>query len=70
VIGLGDGVALARGKGALRLEKVQLPGKHPMNVAAFLQGQRDFVGSRLGAAREMTNKQMANPKGRPLTANR
>lgn len=70
VIGLGDGVAVARGKGALHLEKVRLAGKRPMNVAAFLQGQRDFVAGRLGAAREMTNEQIANPKGRPLTANR
>lgn len=38
VIGLGDGVAVARGKGALHLEKVRLAGKRPMNVAAFLQG--------------------------------
>lgn len=38
VIGLGDGVALARGKRALHLEKVQLVGKRPMNVATFLRG--------------------------------
>jgi len=41
------GVAVATGEGALRLEEVQLAGKRPMGVAAFLRGQRDFVGSRL-----------------------
>jgi len=40
--------AVATGEGALRLQTVQLAGKRPMNVDAFLQGQRDFMGSRLG----------------------
>ena len=44
---LGAGAAVAAGEGALRLECVQLAGKRPMTIEAFLQGQRDFVGSRL-----------------------
>jgi len=48
VVALADGVAVATGKGALRLEEVQLAGKRPMDVTAFLRGQRDFVDSRLG----------------------
>ncbi|RLC81162.1 MAG: methionyl-tRNA formyltransferase [Chloroflexi bacterium] len=48
VVALADGVAVATGKGALRLEKVQLAGKRSMDIAAFLCGQRDCVGSRLG----------------------
>ena len=41
------GAAVATGEGALRLETVQLAGKRPMDIGVFLQGQRDFVGSRL-----------------------
>ncbi|RLC60444.1 MAG: methionyl-tRNA formyltransferase [Chloroflexota bacterium] len=47
VIAVADGAAVATGEGALRLEEVQLAGKRPMDIAAFLRGQRDFVGSRL-----------------------
>lgn len=47
VVALADGVAVATGTGALRLEKVQLAGKRPMDSAIFIRGQRDFVGSRL-----------------------
>ena len=47
VVSLADGVAVATGDGALRLKEVQLAGKRPMDAAAFLRGQRDFVGSRL-----------------------
>jgi len=46
------GVAVATGKGALCLEKVQLAGKRPMDIKAFLQGQRDCIGGRLGTAGE------------------
>jgi len=46
------GAAVATGEGALRLEEVQLAGKRPMDVVAFLRGQREFVGSRLGVAEE------------------
>ncbi len=52
VVALADGVAVAAGKGALRLEEVQLAGKRPMDTVLFLRGQRDFVGSRLGVAEE------------------
>ncbi len=48
VLALADGVIVSTGEGALRLERVQLAGKRPMDIAAFLRGQRDFVGSRLG----------------------
>jgi methionyl-tRNA formyltransferase len=47
VVALADGVAVATGTGALRLEKVQLAGKRPMDSTIFIRGQRDFVGSRL-----------------------
>lgn len=52
VIARPDGVAVATGAGALRLEQVQLAGKRPMDIAAFSRGQRDFVGSRLAATPE------------------
>ena len=48
VFALADGVAVAAGGGALRLEEVQLAGKRRMDVLAFLCGQQDCVGSRLG----------------------
>ena len=47
VIVLADGVVVATGEGALRLEEVQLAGKRPMDIAPFLRGQRDFAGSAL-----------------------
>jgi methionyl-tRNA formyltransferase len=50
VFALADGVAVATGEGALRLEEVQLAGKRQMAISTFLCGQRDCVGSRLGAA--------------------
>lgn len=52
VFALADGLAVATGKGALRLEAVQLAGKRPLDGAAFIRGQRDFVGSRLGVTQE------------------
>ena len=52
MVALADGVAVATGEGTLRLEKVQLAGKRPMDAAAFLRGQRGGVGSRLGATEE------------------
>jgi len=51
VVALADGVAVAAGKGALRLERVQLAGKRAMDIEVFLQGQRDLVGSRLDSGR-------------------
>jgi methionyl-tRNA formyltransferase len=51
VVALDDGgaVAVATGEGALRLEEVQLAGRRSMDIADFLCGQPDCVGSRLGA---------------------
>jgi methionyl-tRNA formyltransferase len=49
VVDLADGVGVATEEGALKLERIQLAGKRPMNVRPFLQGHQDFVGSRLGA---------------------
>ncbi|MFQ6099978.1 MAG: methionyl-tRNA formyltransferase [Anaerolineae bacterium] len=46
------GAAIATSNGALCLEEVQLAGKRSMDIKAFLRGQRDFVGSRLGVAQE------------------
>ncbi len=48
VVALADGAAVATGEGALRLDEVQLAGKRTMDVVAFLCGQPDCVGSRLG----------------------
>jgi methionyl-tRNA formyltransferase len=47
VIEVDSGAAVATGKGALRLEEVQLAGKRAMAIGPFLRGQQDFVGSRL-----------------------
>jgi methionyl-tRNA formyltransferase len=48
IVALADGCAVATGKGALRLEEVQLAGKRPMDIEAFLCGQRECVGTCLG----------------------
>jgi methionyl-tRNA formyltransferase len=48
VVALDDGVAVATGEGALCLEEVQLAGRRRMDIAAFLCGQRDCIGSCLG----------------------
>jgi methionyl-tRNA formyltransferase len=50
VFALADGLAVATGEGALRLEEVQLAGKRPMDVNIFLRGQRGFLSSQLGLA--------------------
>jgi methionyl-tRNA formyltransferase len=47
VIEVDSGAAVATGKGALRLEEVQLAGKRAMAIGPFLRGRQDFVGSRL-----------------------
>jgi len=52
VIALADGAAVVTGKGALRLEAVQLAGKRPMDITAFLCGQPDCVGVCLGIIEE------------------
>lgn len=36
------------GAGVLALQKVQLAGKNPVNIADFLRGHPDFIGSTLG----------------------
>ncbi|MEJ5200304.1 MAG: methionyl-tRNA formyltransferase [Anaerolineae bacterium] len=40
--------AVGAGEGALLLRRVQLAGKQPLPIEAFLRGARGFVGSRLG----------------------
>jgi methionyl-tRNA formyltransferase len=48
VIGGTQGVAgVVTGQGVLWLEEVQLAGKRPTPIAAFVQGARGFVGSKL-----------------------
>jgi len=43
-----DRTAVATGQGALVLHELQLAGKKPIPVDAFVRGQHDFVGSVLG----------------------
>jgi methionyl-tRNA formyltransferase len=52
IVALANGCAVATGKGALRLEEVQLAGKRPMDIEAFLCGQRECVGTCLGVTEE------------------
>jgi methionyl-tRNA formyltransferase len=52
IVALTDGHAVVTGKGALRLERVQLAGKRPMDFDAFLCGQRECVGTCLGTGEE------------------
>jgi methionyl-tRNA formyltransferase len=52
VFALDDGVAVATGRGALRLEEVQWAGKRVMDIGAFLCGQRDCIGSLFGVTEE------------------
>ncbi len=52
IVTLANGCAVATGKGALRLEEVQLAGKRPMDIEAFLCGQRECVGTCLGVTEE------------------
>jgi methionyl-tRNA formyltransferase len=48
VVALEDsGVAVGCGEGALRLRKVQLAGRQPLPIEAFLRGARGFIGARL-----------------------
>jgi len=46
--GTGGGAGVITGEGVLRLEEVQLAGKQPASIEAFLRGRRGFVGSVLG----------------------
>lgn len=52
VIDLKDGVAVATGEGALRLDEIQLAGKRAMDVESFVCGRCDFVDSRVGEDEE------------------
>jgi methionyl-tRNA formyltransferase len=52
IVTLADGCGVATGEGALRLERVQLAGKRPMDIEAFLCGQRECVGVCLGVTEE------------------
>jgi methionyl-tRNA formyltransferase len=49
VIELEEGLGVITGHGVLELLEVQLAGKKPMTAEVFARGQRDLVGSRLGA---------------------
>lgn len=44
----GNAVGVATGRGALRLERLQLEGRGPLSIGDFLRGHPDFVGSLLG----------------------
>ena len=44
----GEGIAVATGKGALRLHEIQLEGRRPSDAADFARGRPDFIGSTLG----------------------
>ena len=48
VVDLAPGTGVVTGEGVLELLEVQLAGKSAMDVHAFAQGRRDFVGSTLG----------------------
>ncbi len=48
VVQVESGVAVATGRGLLRLDQVQLAGRAAMIAQDFARGQRDFIGSQLG----------------------
>ncbi len=48
VEGVSGGGAVGTGEGILRLLRVQLEGKRPLNIEEFLRGRPDFVGAMLG----------------------
>ena len=50
VVATADGLLVLAGRGALRLEEVQLAGKRAMAAAEFARGRPEFVGSLLGVA--------------------
>ncbi len=43
----GEGAGVVTGEGILKLCRVQLEGRRELEIAEFLRGQRDFVGSKL-----------------------
>ncbi|MDW7991638.1 MAG: methionyl-tRNA formyltransferase [Anaerolineae bacterium] len=45
VVPFGNGAAVVTGEGLLHLLEVQLAGKNPLPIDAFLRGQRRFIGS-------------------------
>ncbi len=47
VVAWEQGAAVVTGEGVLELLEVQLAGKRPLEVVAFLRGARGFIGSRL-----------------------
>jgi methionyl-tRNA formyltransferase len=48
VVGVNGGAAVGTGEGVLRLLRVQLEGKRPLNIEEFLRGRPDLVGATLG----------------------
>ncbi len=47
VVPLEAGAAVVAGQGALQLLEVQMAGKNPLPIEAFLRGRRDFIGAML-----------------------
>jgi methionyl-tRNA formyltransferase len=45
VVRVGDGAAVVTGQGALGLIEVQIAGKNPLPIEAFLRGRRNFIGA-------------------------
>jgi methionyl-tRNA formyltransferase len=48
VVAIEQGVAIATGDGALRVDVLQLQGRRALDIGEFIRGQRTFVGSTLG----------------------
>jgi len=48
VVAVEAAAGVGAGEGALLLRRVQLAGKQPLSIEAFLRGARGFVGARLG----------------------
>jgi methionyl-tRNA formyltransferase len=48
VVQTGSEVAVVTGEGLLRLDRVQLESRQPLDIRAFVRGQSAFVGARLG----------------------
>lgn len=48
VVAVSGGAAVGTGEGLLRLLRVQLEGKRPLDIEEFLRGRPDFVGAVLG----------------------
>lgn len=50
VVPMGKGAAVVTGQGALELLEVQIAGKNPLPIEAFLRGRGGFIGAALGEA--------------------